>query len=255
MVYELKQAKKAGSLFGGWQESLIWSCLQGVMGKIYVDSLENPVSAIAVLGDFCFVAGKPDMEIVRFGLGYQDFIIMVPQDSRWEGLIESCKGSKIKKVIRYAIKKEPGIFDSKMLQEIASKVPDGYELITMDEPLFWHCREIAWCRDWVSNYDSYAAYEKHGLGVVIRKDGEPVSGACSYSGYEGGIEVEVGTKEGYRRKGLASICSAKLILECLGRGWYPSWDAQNKWSVALAEKLGYHFAHEYVAYEAIKEGA
>ena len=28
-----------------------------------------------------------------------------------------------------------------------------------------------------------------------------------------------------------------------------SWDAQNKWSVALAEKLGYHFSHEYVAYE------
>lgn len=24
---------------------------------------------------------------------------------------------------------------------------------------------------------------------------------------------------------------------------------QNKWSVALAEKLGYHFDHEYVAYE------
>ena len=27
-----------------------------------------------------------------------------------------------------------------------------------------------------------------------------------------------------------------------------SWDAQNKWSLALAEKLGYHFSHEYVAY-------
>ncbi|MGB4661891.1 MAG: GNAT family N-acetyltransferase, partial [Mobilitalea sp.] len=24
---------------------------------------------------------------------------------------------------------------------------------------------------------------------------------------------------------------------------------QNKWSVALAEKLGYHFDHEYTAYE------
>lgn len=42
---------------------------------------------------------------------------------------------------------------------------------------------------------------------------------------------------------------AKLILECLEEGLYPSWDAQNKWSVALAEKLGYHFSHEYVAYE------
>lgn len=30
---------------------------------------------------------------------------------------------------------------------------------------------------------------------------------------------------------------------------YPSWDAQNMNSVRLAEKLGYEFDHEYVAYE------
>ena len=53
------------------------------------------------------------------------------------------------------------------------------------------------------------------------------------------------------RKGLAYACGAKLILECIKNGLYPSWDAQNKWSVALAEKLGYHFSHEYIAYEII----
>jgi RimJ/RimL family protein N-acetyltransferase len=40
-----------------------------------------------------------------------------------------------------------------------------------------------------------------------------------------------------------------LIMECLDRGLYPSWDAANKGSVALAEKLGYHFEKEYVTYE------
>lgn len=92
-------------------------------------------------------------------------------------------------------------------------------------------------------------YQKYGLGAVILKDGETVSGASSYSGYRDGIEIEIDTKEAYRRKGLAYICGAKLILECLERGLYPSWDAQNKWSVALAEKLGYHFDYEYPAYE------
>ena len=38
MVFELSQTQKAAALFEGWQESLIWSALQGVMGKIYVDS-------------------------------------------------------------------------------------------------------------------------------------------------------------------------------------------------------------------------
>ena len=56
-------------------------------------------------------------------------------------------------------------------------------------------------------------------------------------------------REDCRRRGFAYICGAKLILECLKRGLYPSWDAQNKWSVALAEKLGYHFDHAYQAFE------
>ena len=92
-------------------------------------------------------------------------------------------------------------------------------------------------------------YEKYGLGVILLKDGQVVSGASSYSAYKGGIEIEIDTRKDYRRKGLASICGAKLILECLDRGLYPSWDAQNMGSVALAEKLGYHFDHAYDAYE------
>lgn len=79
--------------------------------------------------------------------------------------------------------------------------------------------------------------------------GELVSGASSYTVYRYGIEIEIDTSVDYRRKGLASACGAKLILECINRNFYPSWDAQNKWSVALAEKLGYHFDKEYVAYE------
>lgn len=92
-------------------------------------------------------------------------------------------------------------------------------------------------------------YKELGLGVVAMNDGEIVAGASSYSRYEKGIEIEIDTREDHRRKGLAYACGAKLIIECLKRDLYPSWDAQNKWSVALAEKLGYQFSHEYTAYE------
>jgi RimJ/RimL family protein N-acetyltransferase len=34
----------------------------------------------------------------------------------------------------------------------------------------------------------------------------------------------------------------------MDKGLYPSWDAANRTSVALAEKLGYHFDKEYVTY-------
>lgn len=39
MIYEIKDMSKVKNLFEGWQETLIYSCLQNVMGKIYVTDL------------------------------------------------------------------------------------------------------------------------------------------------------------------------------------------------------------------------
>lgn len=255
MIYALRETKNAAPLFAGWQETMIWSCLQGVMGTVYADSPIKPASAMAVLGDFCFLAGKPEQEFIlaEQTYGKEGFMIMTSQDRAWETLIESSLKEKAKKVIRYATRKEPDVFDKKKLRAFAEAVPAGYTLRMMDEELYRCCGEIMWCRDWVSQYENYTLYRKYGLGVVLLKDKEPVSGASSYSGYDGGIEVEIDTREDHRRRGFACICGAKLILECLDRGLYPGWDAQNKWSAALAQKLGYHIEREYTAYEVIRE--
>ena len=44
---------------------------------------------------------------------------------------------------------------------------------------------------------------------------------------------------------IAAAAAAGLILECLDRGLYPSWDAHDKVSLALAEQLGYQPAGPY----------
>ena len=85
--------------------------------------------------------------------------------------------------------------------------------------------------------------------MVILKNGRIVAGASSYTRYNDGIEIEVDTASDERKKNLATIACAALILKCLDENLYPSWDAQNTVSVHLAEKLGYEFDHEYVAYE------
>ena len=253
MVYKMSEhnRNKAEALFDGWQETLIWSCLQNVMGHIYVNHSENPTAAMAILGDFSFFAGMPDKELIAYKPDWcsQDFMIMVPGNDEWAALIVECYQEKAKKVTRYAIKKEKDIFDNIYLQTVVDGLPDTYKVKMIDEQIFEQCKKISWCRDFVSQYDSYAFYQKYGLGAVILKGDEIVSGASSYSGYLGGIEIEIDTREDYRRRGLAFTAGAKLILECLNRDWYPSWDAQNKWSVALAEKLGYHYSHDYTAYE------
>lgn len=252
MIKELKHTEKVKHLFNGWQETLIWSCLEGIMGTIWAEDKDNPVSAAAVLGDFCFFAGRADkvfLSEVLLGLKEEkSFMILVPQNEEWEQVIET-SGCQAKKVVRYAIKKEPEIFDKEYLKSLADALPSEYSLAMIDEMLYIQCKNTPWSRDLVSQFPTYEMYQRLGIGVAVIKDGIVVSGASSYSRYGNGIEIEIDTKEEFRRKGLATVCGAKLILECLKQNLYPSWDAQNKWSVALAEKLGYHFDYEYAAYE------
>lgn len=250
-IVKLKNPEAAAAIFAGWQETMIYSCLQGVMGEIYADEEEHPASAMAVLADFCFFAGKPIPELAVYILEIYrwDFLIMIPGDDDWAVLIERIYGERAKKVTRYAIKKEEHIWDIDKLRKAVDGLPEGYTLQMIDEKMYHQCWEAEWSRDLVAQFENYAAYRQWGLGAVILQGQEIVAGASSYTSYIGGIEIEIDTREDYRRRGLAYVCGAKLILECLSRGWYPSWDAQNLWSVALAEKLGYHFDHAYSAYE------
>lgn len=251
MIFVIKGTSKVKELFSDWQETMIWSCLQGVMGHLYADSIDNPKSAMAIIGDFCFFAGIPNRELISFRPEWckQDFMIMASYTPDWYPHIENIYGKAAKRVTRYAIKKEAGIFDRGKLEMYADMIPEGFTLKMIDRETYDSCLKQNWSRDFVSLYTDYEEYREIGLGVVAMKDGKIVSGASSYSSYREGIEIEIDTKKEYRRMGLATACGARLILECLDRGLYPSWDAQNKWSVSLAEKLGYHFEHEYVAYE------
>lgn len=251
MIYEITNPDNVSSLFGNWEETMIWSCLQGIMGNIYADDPTRPTAAMATVGNFTFFAGRPNAELVSFKPHWctDDFMIMIPQSKAWEAIILQIYGAKAKPVQRYAIKKEPGIFDQIKLEQAVSSLPDEYEIRMIDEPLYQMCKAESWSTDFVSLFQSYENYGRYGLGAVILKDHVIVAGASSYTRYRDGIEIEIDTREDYRQKGLAYACGAKLILECLKRNLYPSWDAQNPVSVALAEKLGYHYSHTYTAIE------
>ena len=245
MLYELTDTSKAAHLFDGWKETLIYSCLQKVMGKIFVTDQDSPKAVMAFVGCFAFYAGEPDKELV---MNRPDgFVIMVPQNKAWEACIEECFPSA-KKVIRYAIKKDTQ-FDKEKLRDLVAGLPEGYELKAIDAKIYDMCLKEPVTRDFVSTFDSKKEYLEMGRGMVILKSGRIVAGASSYTRYKEGIEIEVDTAEEERRKGLATVVSAALILRCLEEGLYPSWDAQNRISVHLAEKLGYEFDHEYAAYE------
>lgn len=250
MIYELKEiSDEVKSIFEGWEETLIYSCLQQVMGKVFVTDIASPKSAFAFVGCFAFYAGVPDKELVLNKP--EGFVIMVPSNEEWAKLIEECFPSA-NKVTRYAIRKDT-VFDKELIQNMVKMLPEGYTIHNIDGRIYDMCLLNPVTADFVSAFDGKDDYLNKGRGVVILKDGEIVAGASSYTRYKEGIEIEVDTKPEERRKHLATVACAQLILNCLEENLYPSWDAHNMNSVQLSEKFGYQFSHEYIAYEVARD--
>lgn len=230
------------ALFDGWEETMVWSCLQGVMGRAMWN--EGVTAGLIASGDFCFLAGEPDRALLARAAGP----ILAPRTPDWHPPIEAYFGPRAIPETRYAIKKEPGIFDRRRLEALAAALPAGYELRLIDEAMVPVLLAQAWSRDLCAAFDSPADCCRRGVGVAALYEGVPVAGAGSYCVYRGGIEVEIDTRPDHRRRGLATACGARLILECLDRGLYPSWDAIDLRSAALAEKLGYRRGDPYPVY-------
>lgn len=231
-------------LFSGWNETLIWSVLQGHMGYALADKDDNPTAAQLVIGDFCFFAGEPSAAFAARAATRE----IVPRDASWHAAIEQAWGTHAEKRLRYAIKKEPDVFSRERLQRFTDNIPAEYTLQLFDEAIYTASFQAEWSHDFCDCFQSAADFLSRGIGVAALYRGAFVAGASSYAVYDGGFEIEIDTKPEYRRLGLATACGARLILEALDRGLYPSWDAFDLRSVALAEKLGYHLDHPYEIY-------
>lgn len=100
-MYHLKKEDmiKIAPLFDGWNETMVWSCLQGCMGNAWADNIENSKSAQIITGDFCFFAGIPNIELVRnIPSDYpKNYIEIAFQGDKWANLIEQVYEDKAKK--------------------------------------------------------------------------------------------------------------------------------------------------------------
>jgi hypothetical protein len=228
---------KIGHLFQDMHDTVILSCLQGHMGRAWTDNLENPKGALIHVGSFCFLAGDDNSEQVSkltqhiLDLTGMDFAYCIPEKKGLGDLLLMHFGDDCKVIQRYAMKKKQDEFDIEKLKTIVSTLPSEYKLGPIDGELYEKALAEDWSEDFVSNFLSKEDYIERGIGRVITHNGKIISGASSYSIYNEGIEIEISTREDYRKQGLAHIAGAALILACREKGLIPSWDAANLISV------------------------
>lgn len=237
--YPPHERPKLAPLFPG-RDTLIAACLQGHMGRALADHPTQPQAAALQVGDFLFLGGKPAMKypLVR-ALWQPGCTWIVTAEPAWLPILEAQAGC-LEAALRWRVAL-PEAFDQDRLKGFAQ----GVALRFIDGPLYDQCLAQPWSRDFVSLFDDREDFLRRGLGVVAVEKGELVSGASSYAVYDGGLEIEVDTREDHRRRGLARACCARLILTCLERGLTPTWDAHSPASCALAESLGYRVIGPY----------
>ena len=228
-------------LFAGWEAPMVQACLQGRMGRVQTLGKD---SALASIGDFCFLAGEPSPELLTAA----DAPILVPGSAGWEALIREVLGERAVPFTRYATCREPENFRRDRLIRFTRSLPHGFSIHPIGREIYFTLMEEEWAWDLCGCFAGASDFLERGLGFVVTHNGMLVAGASSYAACDGAIEIEIDTRPDFRRLGLASACGARLILECLTRGIYPGWDAHDGRSLALAEKLGYRLDHPYTAY-------
>ncbi|HHY2676092.1 GNAT family N-acetyltransferase [Bacillus toyonensis] len=251
MIYEanIHTRRKLVSMFEDFNNVILLSYLQGHMGRAWVNNLENPTVAQVTVGIFTFYTGDPNVketeELLR---NIPEKMLVIVNSEEWKKRLETFYERKIDKFLRYKFKRNSEFFNRSKLQSFISTLPKGYELRRIDEHIANNSTLHKLSEDFTSQFQSVEDYLNRGIGYSILYNGEVICGASSYSIYDKGIEIEVATDLNHRRKGLATVVSAALILDCLEKGKYPNWDAANTTSAKLAEKLGYVFDKAYDTY-------
>lgn len=243
--------EKAAGLFhqvpGG--HGLVLAALHG-QGRVLTDNPVNPRCAIAAVGNFLFCAGTPGRvaeRMLRRVMGdHELWLVCAPDD--WHPLLEHI--APVRMVKRMAF--EPHQPEDEPLRSLLQAMPEGGRFQLIADEWIARCRQEKWSEDFVSAF-SDKDFQRHGLGVLLMVEGQPVAGASSYVCYPGGMEVQVQTRDDMQGRGYATLAAAKLILLAHERGLSATWDAANPVSGHIAEKLGYRPAGIYQVAEMCRQ--
>ena len=209
--------EKLKPMFEYTNDTVVKSFFDGIFGNAYSDNLDYPNSAVIAAGDFFFVAGDPFFagEVMKLAKD-KKMGTVIPDSEKWFEPLNS-QGKKLLFLERYQTKIPDDGFNIENLKRIKSEINNhqGLKLEPIDEKYYYKALEEEWSKEFGSNFKDYNEFSKHGFGYVITQNGEIVSGTSTFSYHKNGVEIEVSTREDFRGKGLAKICSAAFMKQSI----------------------------------------
>ncbi len=238
--------RRLHSLFDTFKtcRAVIFPALSQNRGHIWVDSLDSPTVAKLQLNVLNFIVGDNDSVSAKELLQTIEPMqpLFVPDD--WIDFVSGEWGDRLGTQKRTLM--SPDSLDIKYLRGIRDRLQKEYRLERvdletakkLDKGVHKHIAMF---------FDGSADFAKNGIGFCVKHEGKVISIASTYTPFTNKFDVQVDTinDPAHRRKGLASIVCASLIIYALENNVVPHWDAATEASVQLALKLGYTDPYEW----------
>lgn len=174
---------------------------------------------------------------------------IVPQNRRWCRWLEETFPGRYRTVTRYRLQGGETAFDEARIGTAIAGFPESFELRPFDRELMERAAAEEWSSDFVNGLSDPERAMEDGTCFAAVQDGTIVSGCTGCVLSPELMEVEIITRKGFRKRGMATASAASVIRACLAAGIRPEWDASSLFTVMLAEKQGFRCIRDYQVYE------
>ena len=220
--------------------------IEGQMGTARVDSVACPGVFQVQLGPFLYFAGDAACSAAREAIrGIPAWTFIMPSSKGWLDAMLEIHGEKLLEFDRYSFAAET--LSAEHLNSLLANSPVASGIRQMDTDFLVRCQDLPDFLD-ISAYESGEDFLDRGAGFYLMEGSNIAGTAYGSLVCSRGIEISLFVEETYRRRGIATALSARLLLWCLEHSMEPHWDAANPESCKLALKLGYHYTGSYLAY-------
>lgn len=221
--------------------------IEGQLGQVFVDDLSEPAAYCIRVGPFGYFAGDAQsMGAHRLMETFPVYHLLMPSPVGWLSLAQEIFGAQLKSFPRYSFSADQ--LSPEHLTRLLESSSFRGRVIPLNEDLTLQVIGQPDSFLDLSDFDSAADFIARGFGYTILDNEKIIGIAYSSLVCSQGIEVSVYVEEAYRRRGVATTLSSRLLLESLMYNLRPNWDAANPESVKLATKLGYRYLGSYDAY-------